>query len=297
MDSKNLMLEIHNSFLSVSIDSFGAQLVRIVGEKGTEFLWNGNPAYWSGHAPILFPFVARLYKESYQYKGKQFPMQIHGFASQMQFSVKFLRNDSVTLELVDTEQTRKLYPFHFSFLVIFRLIKNQLTVIYQIKNYGENIMYSGLGSHFGFSVPLDSNKVFEDYHVRFPEAKDCSLRIFSQNLLDTGVEKPFSLTQDGCLLLKHTLFNDDALVLMHSGHKVFLECEGSPQSILVEYPEAPVLAIWQSPHTRAPFICLEPWYALPAKEGEIIDIEKKKDFFSIGSHKIQMNKVLLSFME
>jgi len=47
----------------------GAELISLQYE-GREYLWNGDPAYWSGHAPNLFPFVGRLFEERYTLQGQ-----------------------------------------------------------------------------------------------------------------------------------------------------------------------------------------------------------------------------------
>ena len=48
---------IKNDFLRMTLDDTGAQMMSITAADGTEYLWNGNPAYWGGSAPNLFPYV------------------------------------------------------------------------------------------------------------------------------------------------------------------------------------------------------------------------------------------------
>ena len=45
------------------IDTLGAQLVSYQDVVNTEYLWQGDPAYWKGQAPILFPIVGALRNE------------------------------------------------------------------------------------------------------------------------------------------------------------------------------------------------------------------------------------------
>ena len=42
----------------------------ITAADGTEYLWNGDPAYWTGRAPNLFPYVGRLTNDRYAYGGE-----------------------------------------------------------------------------------------------------------------------------------------------------------------------------------------------------------------------------------
>ena len=57
------MPELHtlkNEQLTVTASSFGAELQSVTGADGVEYLWNGDPAYWGGRSPHLFPFVGSL---------------------------------------------------------------------------------------------------------------------------------------------------------------------------------------------------------------------------------------------
>ena len=44
---------LKNEYLTVEINSYGAEVISARDAEGYEFIWKG--AEWSGHAPILFP--------------------------------------------------------------------------------------------------------------------------------------------------------------------------------------------------------------------------------------------------
>ena len=49
---------LENERLCIEVEDKGAELVRLYDkEKKAELLWNGDPAYWGRHAPVLFPKV------------------------------------------------------------------------------------------------------------------------------------------------------------------------------------------------------------------------------------------------
>ena len=51
-------MKLENRRLCVEISESGAEVTRIFDKKnGTEKIWNGDPAYWKRHSPILFPNV------------------------------------------------------------------------------------------------------------------------------------------------------------------------------------------------------------------------------------------------
>lgn len=70
----------------------------------------GEIAYWSDRAPTLFPFIGR---DSYQYQGTVYTMDTV-FAAGQDFACQVQEKNRLVLELVDNEQTRKQYPFAFS---------------------------------------------------------------------------------------------------------------------------------------------------------------------------------------
>ena len=79
---------IENEFLKVTVDSRGCELVSVIGKNdNTEYLWIGDEAYWSGHAPVMFPICGRLNGGVYTYEGKNYEMNLHGFARKSEFTI------------------------------------------------------------------------------------------------------------------------------------------------------------------------------------------------------------------
>ena len=50
-------------------DTRGAELISYRDDSGTEYIWNGDPAYWTGHNPLLFPIVGSLKNDEAQIEG------------------------------------------------------------------------------------------------------------------------------------------------------------------------------------------------------------------------------------
>ncbi len=51
---------IQNEFLSLTVDTHGAEAVSLKNAAGEELLWQADPAVWKRHAPILFPWTGKL---------------------------------------------------------------------------------------------------------------------------------------------------------------------------------------------------------------------------------------------
>lgn len=65
---------IQDQFLRAEAETRGAQLLFIRSSDGTEYLWQGDLAYWSDRAPNLFPYVARLTDGKYYLDGRLWHM-------------------------------------------------------------------------------------------------------------------------------------------------------------------------------------------------------------------------------
>ena len=67
-------------------ESKGATLHSIKDNDGVEYLWEGNPEYWSGQAPVLFPICGSIRDDKAQIGNrKQTNMPRHGIVRKKEF--------------------------------------------------------------------------------------------------------------------------------------------------------------------------------------------------------------------
>ena len=77
-----MIYSIENEKLKVSVDPAGAQLQSVYSkDANTEYLWQGDKTYWGGRAYNLFPFIGRMYKNTYICGGKEYTSRTHGVES------------------------------------------------------------------------------------------------------------------------------------------------------------------------------------------------------------------------
>ena len=62
------MVNLKNNVMSVKISEKGAEMRQIV-VNGENRLWSGDPAFWDGTAPVLFPVCGGLPDDKFTYKG------------------------------------------------------------------------------------------------------------------------------------------------------------------------------------------------------------------------------------
>ena len=276
-----MLYTIHNSDMTVTIDGLGAQLQSITAAGGTEYLWSGDPAYWSSRAPILFPYVGRLTDDTYTCDGRAYQMTRHGFARRTEFSVLTQGKDHITLYMEDSEESRKLYPFAFRFDVSYVLEGSTLVIVYAVESRDGRTMFFGLGGHPGFRVPLEEGRAFTDYRLTFAQPCQPWQVLMSENYMISGREAPYPLENGVDLPLRHDLFDRDAIILKHFARSVTLSAGEGTRGLTLTCPRMRYLGIWHQPKTDAPYVCLEPWVSLPSREGVVEDLSQQFDLVSL----------------
>ena len=123
-----MQVSISNSFLHITAQTEGAELQSVRSADGTEYLWQGDPAYWEGRSPILFPYVARLTDGKYYLDGSVHQMRIHGFAPYSVFRLASCTDTEITFELSDTPESLIQYPRSFVFRITYRYAQRTRSV-------------------------------------------------------------------------------------------------------------------------------------------------------------------------
>ncbi len=109
-----MSLQIQNEQLIATFQTRGAELVSLKAKKtGIEYIWQGDPVFWSRHAPILFPIVGRLKNDQYKYQGQTYHLPQHGFARDQEFIVSEQSTEKISFLLKSSPDTKQNYPFDF----------------------------------------------------------------------------------------------------------------------------------------------------------------------------------------
>ena len=282
-------ITLENSRLRLTVDSLGAQMMSLQTLDGREYLWQGDPRYWCDRAPILFPFVGRLTGNSYRYGGQVYSMGIHGFAAHQDFSCLCPEPNRLVLQLTDNGETREQYPFAFSLNIIYELIDNRVQVTYQVENTGTGMLPFGIGGHPGFRIPLEEGEQFDDYILDFTGGCQPDRVGFTPQVFLSGQDQPYPLKEGKYLPLRHDLFDEDAVILKNMSREVALRSRLSPHGVQVSYPDMPYLGLWHMPNTDAPYLCIEPWSSLPARQDVVEDFACKSDLIQLGPGKTYVN--------
>lgn len=260
------------------VRAHGGELVSYRPEKdGTEYIWQGDPAYWKGQAPILFPVVCSPKDGKIAFDGKEYPMEKHGFARQMDFSLVRLSKSQVTLAISETEETLCHFPFRFALEVTYEMTDDGFSAVFAVRNKDEREMTFCIGGHPGFSCPLAEDETFEDYSLFFENAEGAEVSLTKDGYMDPALPKCPVLQGTNELPLRYADFDNDAMIVENLPvRKVQLRSRRSGRGIAFSFEGFDALGIWTPDHKNAPFLCLEPWNGLPASVTETAEAKNKK---------------------
>lgn len=268
------MVTLNNGILKVLIDEMGAQIRSVVKEE-KEYMWQADPQIWKSTAPLMFPICGGLKDDRFIYSGKEYILPKHGFARNMLFTVEKADSTYAVFCLKANEDSRKMYPFEFELRLIYSVEGDALTVKYEVKNAGENVMYFSIGSHEGYYTP----EGIEDYDIIFPEKETLNSVMVDGNLLQDHT-LPI-IRNSNVLPLYDKYFLVDCLIFKDvKSRSCVLRNRRKGKSIKVDFPDASYFVLWH-PH-GAPFICIEPWSGIPDDQHSSYNLADKEGITALG---------------
>ncbi len=276
-----MIYTIENETLKIAVNTQGAELYSLYSKKTeTEYLWQGNPDFWSGRAYNLFPFIGRMVEGRFTYAGESYESRCHGLARYFAFVLEAKTDDTLVFLFKDNENTRKEYPFAFEFRVIFILEGARLITKYEVKNTDTKTLFCAFGGHPGINAPFGKQGRFEDYYLEFSEATSPRQLLLEEAFM-ANKSIPYPLVDGTKLPLRHDLFDNDAIILENTSGIVSLKSTSDPRFVSMDFSDFPFIGFWHIDKKEAPYVCLEPWSALPAEAGKVVELESKPNMTSV----------------
>ncbi len=269
-----MVYELKNNFLSVKINSFGAELCSVISnETNIEYIWQADKRIWNRHAPNLFPIVGKLKDGTYTYKNKSYQLPQHGFARDNEFICIENSDSIVAFELTANEKLLTVFPFHFSLQIKYTLVQNNLKVSYSVFNPDNNSLYFSIGAHPAFNCPLKDDETFEDFEFIFPNKNSLTINELNDGLIAKQT-KTIEL-HDHKLSVCEKLFDKDALVFTGNQiDEVQLISKKTKKGVALKSLNWPYFGIWTKKQTSQ-FVCLEPWFGIADYENATGDLTTK----------------------
>ena len=245
--------------LSAKIDSLGAELLSLTDAEGREYMTDGDPRWWTGHAPLLFPIVGRLKGDSYRLDGRTYSLAKHGFARKRAFACvdQDRQGGRARFALEADADTLESYPFRFELEVLFEIAGPTLIVTATVRNRDSRPMPFSFGFHPAFAWPLPGGGRKEAHRIVFAQDEPEPIRRIdpaSALLLPEPEPTPVNGRE---LAPGAALFEKDALIWDRLNSRS-LTFAGGGAALEIAFPDCPHLGIWQKP--GVPFLAIEPWH-------------------------------------
>lgn len=220
------------------------------------YVWSADEKYWKGRNPILFPQVSSTDNKTTLINGTFYEMGNHGFARNSVFELLEIKDDELTLQLKQNEDTLKQYPFNFRLCVNYKLQDYSMNISYTITNTSDTDMPFGFGLHPAFSC-LDN---YKDTKV-----------VFDKEEIEFGKE----------IVITKELFEKYHTVVINNPISTKATLISGNRSISINYQDYKIFAIW----SQGPFVCLEPWMNHTEKDHNI-EMKDRKDYIILKPNEV-----------
>ena len=260
MDMQPDLVTIASGAISARINPQGAELWSLRDADGREYMTDADPAFWTGHAPILFPIVGALRDGRYRIGDETYALPKHGFARTSRFELAASGPDHARFVLRESASTLAVYPFRFALTVGFRCERDVLRMEATVSNPAEEPMWFSFGFHPAFAWPLPGGAAKNDHRIVFAEAEPQPIRRIdgpSGLLLPESFATPVAGRE---LVPGAELFEADALIWDRLESRALTYGAARGSRLEIAFPDTPMLGIWQKP--GAQYLCIEPWQGI-----------------------------------
>ncbi len=234
--------------------------------RGADLLWNGDPAFWTSHAPLLFPIVGEAKGNRIRVAGVAYEIGRHGFARTSTFALVSSGPAHCVWRLEASAATRRQYPFEFRLDVTYRIEGAALQMTAEVTNQGDGPMPAAFGFHPALRWPLPYGKLRAAHEIVFERDEPAPIRRPIDGLLSLArYPTPVAGRR---LALHDSLFEDGAIVFDRLASRSVIY----GGALNVSFPRMPHLGIWTKP--GAGYVCIEPWQGHASPEdfdGELAD--------------------------
>ncbi len=278
-------IAIASSVLSAEIEPLGAELWSLRDAAGRELMTDADPRWWTGHAPLLFPFVGRSRGDRYRLDGHDYPMPQHGFARRKPFAPVEQAEGGLVLRLEADAETRAAYPFDFRLDMGFMIDGATLRMTTTVTNMGEATMPFSFGYHPAFAWPLPYGGGQEDHRIIFDQPEPAPIRKVGEEPGLIALDSVPSPVEGDSLAPTHAMFEGDALIWDElASRSLRWGVPGQPH-LRIDFPDTPWLGLWQKP--GAHYLCVEPWAGMADPVGFTGDVWDKPGIMALlpGDHR------------
>ncbi|AUW56811.1 aldose epimerase [Sphingobium sp. SCG-1] len=281
--------------LSATIDPFGAELLSLKDGVGRELMTDADPAFWTGHAPLLFPFVGRLREDRYRVNGAEYTLPQHGFARKRDFTLVESNAVSALFRLEADAATQDNYPFDFRLDMAFALTGTTLAMTATVSNRGDADMPFSFGYHPAFAWPLPYGAAVEDHRIVFEKPEPAPVRKVGDEPALIAVDSVPSPVVGKVLAPTYAMFEGDALIWDQLESRSLTWGAPDTPHLKIDFPDTPWLGLWQKP--GAHYLCVEPWAGMADPVGFTGDVWEKPGVMRLAPGAVRSFRMDVTLVE
>lgn len=261
---------------SAVVNSLGGELASYIAPNGRQYLWNGDPAVWASHSPVLFPVVGTTIDGKIKIGGETYEIPKHGLVRKLEFTLGKHGEDFVEYTISSNPELLAHYPFEFTLHITHTITDEGFSTVFLVENKSGKRMPVCIGGHPGFACPIYEGEKFEDYVLKFESVETEENVLAPNGGCITGTEQLPEFYNTDTLVLEHRLFDaHDALIFAAPKSRKIRLLNKDGKGLEFDYKKFDSIGIWSMPEKNAPYVCLEPWSGLPAYHDETGNMEDK----------------------
>ena len=258
---------LENEYLKVTVTTWGAQLKSVIRKcDNVEHMWLADKSHWGYHAPILFPYCGKVKDGMIEARGQHFEnLPPHGFARIGEHTLLQHTENTVVLELRDSEATHAMWPYAFRLISTYTLEADRVHHTLTVLNADQEPVSFGIGYHPAFTIPFDDRHTAADYEFRFdtPQSPLCL------NCMPTGLFQGntyyLAYNTDTIAIDENLFANDSHCMVGLSAKTLGVYEKGTGRGVVCDISAFPYTLIWSKPGMPR-FVCIEPWHSLPSAQ-------------------------------
>lgn len=288
------LVTIASDTLTAQISSLGAELWSLADAQGRALMTDADPAFWTGRAPLLFPIVGALVGDEYRLDGESYAMARHGFARRSPFALVEADSASALFRLDANDATHAQYPFDFQLDMGFALTGATLAMTATVSNRGDRPMPFSFGYHPAFAWPLPFGGATEDHRIVFERDEPAPIRRLDPASGLLATEPQPSPVNGSVYAPAFADFEADALIWDQLASRSLTYGVPGQLQLRIDFPDTPMLGIWQKPGAR--YLCIEPWAGIADPLGFEGDFTEKPGVMTLApgaQQRLRMDVTLL----
>ena len=253
---------IKNNYLTAQFNLMGGEL-KSLNCNGKEYMLN-DERFWKYSSPLLFPVIGKLINDYTVIDGKRYDIPKHGIIRTSKFELNSIEENKISFIFKSSEESYKIYPYHFELILGYELIDKQINCSINIKNTSDFDMHFNVGLHPAFIL----DQPFDSYRVEFEYPENNYIPSVLPNGTLNFVEPSKEVKNLSVMPLNYKDYEVDAVIFRGCSSSYCKLLDKNNKGLEFGFKDFSTVAFWTPNNLSCPFICIEPWIGYASKHND-----------------------------